>query len=251
MIQLSHFSVRYNCSEKNAKFVLQNVNLSFQRGEFVCILGGSGSGKSTFLKAFAGLIPSQGQIQKPTTISMVFQDPTLLPWLNIYENILLPFRISSERKSYNNRIDHTQEVRSLMIKSGLDPEVLNYFPHQLSEGMKMRVATIRALITNPQVLLMDEAFGSVDEWNRDSLQEYILEVWKEHRSTVFFVTHSLSESLLLAQRILVIKNQEFVEYQPKYDIDFFKKNLEQRRRSLVFQKELEGLRDFAFNLEPE
>lgn len=243
MIQLHNFSVQYSKPSKDTQIILRDVNLNFQSGEFVCVLGASGSGKSTFLKALAGLIPSQGQVEMSGVLSMVFQTPTLLPWLNVYENITLPYRLRGDRS------DRMREVQVLLKKAGLDSSVSEYFPHQLSGGMKMRVATARALITNPKIILMDEAFSSLDEITRDSLQEHIVQVWREHQPTVFFVTHSLSECLLLAQKILVIQSQAMVEYQPRHDPHFLKKDLQQRRLSADFQKEIAALKSFVFHAE--
>lgn len=182
--------------------------MSFADGSFTCILGPSGCGKSTLLKLIAGLEkPESGQINNTQTLrtSFVFQDAALIPWLNVKENILIA--LSAEKNlSKDVKNNKLQDVLSLVKLTGNETA----FPHQLSGGMKMRVSIARALINDPQILLMDEPFSALDELVRFELQEELWHLWKQRKMNIFFVTHAISEAVFLAEQILLFKNEKIL-----------------------------------------
>ncbi|MGE0056741.1 MAG: ABC transporter ATP-binding protein [Dehalococcoidia bacterium] len=190
---------------------LQGIDLDIRRGEFVSIIGPSGCGKSTLLRLIGGLQqPTRGRLlidgkpprdaQRDKSIGFVFQDPSLLPWRTVIENVKLPLQVNKRPR-------------------GLDPERLvdlvglngfhGYYPHQLSGGMQQRVAIARSLVTSPSLLLMDEPFGALDEITRAAMRFELLRVWRasDTSCTVLFVTHSISEALLLSDRVVVMTPQ--------------------------------------------
>lgn len=183
--------------------VIQNLNLSIQAGSFVSIVGPSGCGKSTLLRLIAGLEhPSAGRLtispQTSNPIGFVFQEPTLLPWLNVAENIALPLKLS--KKKSDQMVNEALEKVKLQNSSSL-------FPHELSGGMKMRASLARALVHKPKLLLMDEPFAALDENTRFEMQDQLLDLWKQEDLTVIFVTHSLFEAVFLSQRIIMLKGE--------------------------------------------
>lgn len=190
------------------KKVIENLNLNIEAGSFVSIVGPSGCGKSTLLRLIAGLeAPSSGTLKKASEkelhFSFVFQDPNLLSWRTVYENVRLPFELNDHLKSVPPGEQHRHIMESLK-KVHLD-ESQNLFPHQLSGGMKMRVSLARALVNSPRLLLMDEPFAALDESTRFEMQRELHSLWMKERMTVIFVTHSLFESTFLSERIIMLK----------------------------------------------
>jgi len=197
----------------NGEAVIKDLSLCIYKNDFITLLGKSGCGKTTILKLLCGLLKvTKGMVNWPTStftnseknpanLSVVFQDPNLLPWLNVFENILLPLKISniSSKLSYD-------KVYHFLNLVGLNNFEL-FFPNQLSGGMKMRVAIARALITQPKVLLMDEPFGALDEITRFKLNNDLLKIYKEYNLTVIFITHSVYESAYLSNRIAFISDK--------------------------------------------
>jgi NitT/TauT family transport system ATP-binding protein len=191
----------------NGAPVLQGLNLSIPKGEFVSVIGPSGCGKSTVLKLISGLTPpSAGTIHVDgmtpknarETVSYIFQDPTLLPWRTVRNNIGLALEL--EGMSRDRRAAKTDPLLDLV---GLRP-VADAYPRELSGGMKMRVSIARALATNPRLLLMDEPFAALDEMSRDHLNEELLRLRAEQNWTAVFVTHSVSEAVFLSTQIVVL-----------------------------------------------
>lgn len=187
--------------------ILNDINLSVGRGEFVSLIGPSGCGKSTMLKLIAGLTPvSAGKLaiegltpaNAREIVSFIFQDATLLPWRTVAENVGL--RLELERTA---RFRREEKVASLLELVGL-AAAANSYPRALSGGMKMRVSIARALSTRPRVLLMDEPFAALDEISRDRLNEEVLRLQEEQKWTALFVTHSVSEAVFLSSRVLVM-----------------------------------------------
>jgi len=187
---------------------IESVSLTVRRGEFVSLLGPSGCGKSTLLKAIARLVePTSGRIARPqqdVRTSVMFQKPLLLPWRTTLDNVLLPVEIQRG----GNTVDAVGRRNALRM---LDLVRLTGFaeayPHQLSGGMQQRVAVARALMCDPDVLLLDEPFGALDELTRDVLNEEMLRIWqsKETRlSTVLMVTHSIPEAVTMSDRVIVL-----------------------------------------------
>jgi NitT/TauT family transport system ATP-binding protein len=189
---------------------LAGVDLTVERGEFVSLLGPSGCGKSTLLRIVAGLTPPSAGLCQLTMggltgrrvaagrIGFVFQDPTLMPWSSVTGNVLLPFRIGG-RVSARERERTATAIRAVGL-SGFE----NAYPHQLSGGMRMRVSIARALVTDPDLLLLDEPFAALDEITRLALNDDLLRLWEERRPTILFVTHSVFESVYLSTRIAVM-----------------------------------------------
>ena len=188
--------------------VLSDVSVEVSPGEFVAVIGPSGCGKTTLLKILGGLVEAEvgiveiggaepGMARAGKSIGYVFQDPALLPWRTVLENIRLPIELN---RGPAERPDRAGEV---MASVGLG-DFGSYYPHQLSGGMRQRVALARAFAFDPKVLLMDEPFGSLDEITRESMRYELLELWEATDKTVVFITHSVAEAALLADRVLVM-----------------------------------------------
>jgi NitT/TauT family transport system ATP-binding protein len=182
---------------------LAGIDLAVTPGSFVSLLGPSGCGKSTLLRIIAGLAPpSSGRVVRDEgaghRLGFVFQEPTLMPWATVSENVYLPLRLAgSPREAVAGRIAET--LASLGL-AGFEQA----YPRQLSGGMRMRVSIARALVTEPRLLLLDEPFAALDEFTRFRLNEDLLRLWQRHHWTVIFVTHSIFESVFLSSRILVM-----------------------------------------------
>ncbi len=185
---------------------LDGFDLDVAPGEFVSLLGPSGCGKSTALRLIAGLsAPSVGTVECRAAdeaalgkVGFVFQEPTLMPWANVADNIRLPLKLAHAEDATSRAA-----VGQALSRVGLSDFAQSY-PRELSGGMKMRTAIARALVTEPQLLLMDEPFAALDEITRFALNNDLLTLWQELRGTVIFVTHSVFESVYLSQRILVM-----------------------------------------------
>lgn len=194
-------------SFSNTGPVLENLDLTISRGQFVCLLGPSGCGKSTLLRLIAGLEGSDSgrvTVNADLTqgVSFVFQEPHLLPWRSTVENVMLPLELCGRISSSGRRDRSVRVLESV----GLG-EALQKRPHELSGGMRMRVSLARALVTDPEILLLDEPFAALDELTRYQLQEDLLRYWGNGKMTVVFVTHSLAEAAFLGQRQIVFSKR--------------------------------------------
>jgi NitT/TauT family transport system ATP-binding protein len=184
------------------------LDLDVSRGEFVSLLGPSGCGKSTALRLIAGLnAPTSGTVQVAGlsggaraghSIGFVFQEPTLMPWTSVRENVRLPLKLAHAPADEANA-----RVGAALKQVGL-ADFADAFPRELSGGMKMRVSLARALVTDPDILLMDEPFAALDEITRFRLNNDLLSLWRDLRKTIIFVTHSVFESVYLSQRVIVM-----------------------------------------------
>ena len=183
------------------------LDLDVKTGEFVSLLGPSGCGKSTALRLIAGLSPpSSGEVNVSRhdqgralhAIGFVFQEPTLMPWTSVRENVRLPLKLARLGKA-----DADARIAEALTRVGL-ADFADAFPRELSGGMKMRVSLARALVTDPDILLMDEPFAALDEITRFRLNDDLLSLWRNLRKTVIFVTHSVFESVYLSQRVVVM-----------------------------------------------
>ena len=190
--------------------VLRDVSFEAPRKQFVCLLGGSGCGKTTLLRIIAGLTTADaGQIVIDGNVvrgpgqdrSMVFQNYGLLPWRTVLGNVEFGLELRGMPKAERRRIAHETIVRVGL--AGFD----KHYPHQISGGMQQRVALARAFSKNPSVLLMDEPFAAVDMQTREMLQEELLKVWMEIQTTVVFVTHSIEEAVYLGDRVIVMASK--------------------------------------------
>jgi NitT/TauT family transport system ATP-binding protein len=192
----------------NGVMALGPFDLDVRNGEFVSLLGPSGCGKSTALRLIAGLTaPTSGSVEvshhgdeaRPgRTIGFVFQEPTLMPWTSVRENVRLPLKLAHAPGA-----DADARVDAALASVGL-AEFADSFPRELSGGMKMRVSLARALVTDPDILLMDEPFAALDEITRFRLNNDLLALWRNLKKTVIFVTHSVFESVYLSQRVIVM-----------------------------------------------
>jgi NitT/TauT family transport system ATP-binding protein len=187
--------------------ILKEISFVVESGELICILGRSGCGKSTLLKIVAGFLPpSSGKVLlkgKPVEgpgpdRCVIFQEDALFPWLTIQENIAFGLRGRDHDKK-----SRTEEVERFLSLVGLN-EFRNYLPKEISGGMKQRVALARVLILKPEVLLMDEPFAYLDSQSREEMQNLLLSLWQELAHTILFVTHDVSEGVMLADRILLM-----------------------------------------------
>jgi NitT/TauT family transport system ATP-binding protein len=198
---------------QNGTIALSDVELHVAEGEFVGLIGPSGCGKSTLLRLIAGLGQvSDGTIEWPLSrrdaggqpirdLGFVFQDPTLMPWATVADNVYLPLKLSGVGR--RAAIPRIEEALAMVKLEGF----AKAYPRELSGGMKMRASIARALVVKPKVLLMDEPFAALDEITRFRLNNDLLRLWQEQRWTVVFVTHSVFESVYLSNRIVVMSSR--------------------------------------------
>jgi NitT/TauT family transport system ATP-binding protein len=195
----------------NGVTALGPLDLDVKRGEFVSLLGPSGCGKSTALRLIAGLTtPTSGAVnvshytsetRAGHSIGFVFQEPTLMPWARVRDNVRLPLKLG-----HMPTAEADPRVAEALAQVGLS-EFADAYPRELSGGMKMRVSLARALVTRPDILLMDEPFAALDEITRFRLNNDLLELWRKLNMTVIFVTHSVFESVYLSQRVVVMSSR--------------------------------------------
>ena len=208
-IVCSNVSVRF-VTDRRTVTALDNISFRVDRGSFITLLGPSGCGKSTLLRVVADLVaPSSGEIRvlggtpeqarRRRALGFVFQDAALLPWRTAIENVALPLEVGGRPVLAAGERTPSQLLALVGLK-GWE----NAYPHELSGGMRQRVSIARALIGSPKVLLMDEPFGALDEITRDHLNEELLKIWQETRTTILFVTHSIYEATFLGQKVLVL-----------------------------------------------
>jgi len=238
LAQLDGVSKKFAGASHNA---LENIKLEIFQKDFLSIVGPSGCGKTSLLKMMCGLIkPSSGTINWPTSnfqnspenpanLSYVFQEPNLLPWMNVYENIKLPLKIVKE--DMYSADEKIYEIINLVGLQGFE----GYFPRQLSGGMSMRVSIARALVTQPKVLLMDEPFSALDESRRFELSQEILKIKKEKNLTVIYVTHSIYESVYLSDRIYVMQPNPGKVFE-EFDFSGMEKNEDYRFTPEFFEQ---------------
>jgi len=182
---------------------LNDVSVDIAAVEFVCLVGTSGSGKSTILNLLSGLEqPTSGTVHLSGRVALMFQEPALMPWLTAMGNVLLPMRVHSR---LTDKAAH-EEAQRLLTMVGLR-EFARKRPHELSGGMKQRVALARALAQDADILLMDEPFGALDAITRDLLHEELEQIWLNRKLTIVFVTHNAREAVRLGDRVLVMTSR--------------------------------------------
>jgi sulfonate transport system ATP-binding protein len=197
MLHVNHLKRTFN----NGTSGFQNIHFTVNNGEIIGILGTSGCGKSTLLRVISGLDPKyEGKVsskEEDSHIGMMFQEPRLLPWLSVKDNISFGLK-KEERKSnkYQTYVD-------LVGLTGFE----EHYPKDLSGGMAQRTAIARALITEPEVLLLDEPFSALDAFTKMQLQDLLLSIWQKKQTTMLLVTHDIDEALYLCDRILILKGQ--------------------------------------------
>lgn len=213
-VELSQAAVSFGRQDK-AIVALQETSLRIAEGEFVALVGPSGCGKSTIMRLTAGLLqPTTGAVivggrevgAKALRIGMAFQNPTMLPWLTIERNVMLPLKIvrpfRSEYRAKKNG-EFRDRVRALLADVGLE-KFANHYPWQLSGGMLQRANLCRALVHEPRLLLLDEPFGALDQFTREELWGTMQSLWMKRKPTVLLITHDLKEAGFLASRICVM-----------------------------------------------
>jgi NitT/TauT family transport system ATP-binding protein len=213
-VELENVTHTYGQGERKVH-ALTETSLRIEKGDFVALVGPSGCGKSTILKLVTGLInASTGYVfvagrqvgAEPVRVGMAFQNPTLLPWLTLLDNVMLPLKIVPPyRQQYRKkrRGEFRDKVEALLAQVGL-AGFSNKYPWQLSGGMMQRASLCRSLIHEPQLLMLDEPFGALDQFTREELWSVMQELWTTHRPTVLLVTHDLKEAAFLANRICVM-----------------------------------------------
>lgn len=208
-IKIEHLDFSYTDNNQSGAEVISDLNMEVFDQEFLTIVGASGCGKSTLLNIIAGLLPpgngkafiDDREIKRPgPERAMVFQDDAVFPWFTVYENIEYGLKIAKIEKS--QRELEVQRMLKLVGLTGYE----SYYPRQLSGGMRKRVDVARAIVTKPDVLLMDEPFAALDVLTKQHLQEQFQQIWNDNRMTVIFVTHDLEEALYLADRVVVMSS---------------------------------------------
>lgn len=207
-LEISNISKTFKNDKKKNK-VLDNLNISIDKGEFVCMIGKSGCGKTTLLRIIGGfekatsgkILLNDEKIEKPKMkFAYVFQNlDQLLPWKTVKQNIIYPLIINK----YGTKEECERKVNEYLDLVGLK-EYADFYPHTLSGGMKQRVAIARALAMQPEVLLMDEPFSSVDADTREKLHEELLFIWEKLNLTIIFITHNIEEAIHLSTRIILL-----------------------------------------------
>ncbi len=206
ILTVSHLSKTFESRGKSTE-ALKDINFRTHRREFLCVVGPSGCGKSTLVRILAGLeehsagelLLQENPILGPgSDRGMVFQSYTLFPWLTVKKNVTFGLEVTG-----HGALECEREALQWLDLVGLE-KFADAYPHQLSGGMKQRVAIIRALANRPRVLLMDEPFGALDAQTRSRMQAHLLEIWRKIDITIIFITHDLDEAIFLADRILVL-----------------------------------------------
>ncbi len=207
MIRFEEIDKTYRTQQGDLVPALEGINLQIEENEFVTFVGRSGCGKTTLLKLAAGLVqPTSGTIsirgqlvQGPfPDVGFVFQSAVLLPWRTVFENVMFSIEmLGRDRARYRGQV---LQLLQLVGLTGFE----NKFPRELSGGMQQRVAICRALVYDPSLLLMDEPFGALDAMTREEMSLELLRIWEERRTTILFVTHSIPEAILLADRVVVM-----------------------------------------------
>jgi NitT/TauT family transport system ATP-binding protein len=198
LIELQNIEVRYPQETRSA---LHDANFFVNEGEFVCLIGSSGCGKSTALKLIAGLIkPTSGTVVKPDRVAMSFQQGALFPWLTVYENVALGLRQTQTPPDLLHRIVE-RELRAMRIR-----DFAQKYPSDLSGGQRQRVGIARALAVDPHVLLLDEPFSALDPQTTAQLHDDLIDVWRRTKKTIVLVSHLIEEAVSLADRVILMKD---------------------------------------------
>jgi NitT/TauT family transport system ATP-binding protein len=218
ILKVEHLNKVFS-TRKGETLALSDISFTTHRREFLCVVGPSGCGKSTLVRILAGLeqhtsgeVLLQGKpVREPgSDRGMVFQGYTLFPWLTVKKNVMFGLEVNGQSK-----YEAEQQALQWLQLIGLE-KFADAYPHQLSGGMKQRVAIVRALANQPRILLMDEPFGALDAQTRCKMQSHLLEIWRKIDITIVFITHDLDEAIFLADRILVLsahpgRVQELIE----------------------------------------
>jgi len=206
LLEVDNLSVEFTRDDFTL-LALDRVSLKVDEGEFVCVVGASGCGKTTLLKTIDGLLkPTEGSVRvrgraanlAEGDMAMVFQHDALLPWRTVLANVRLGLDLRARRSKKSDKRAH-DALEAVKLR-----HFDNHYPHELSGGMRQRVNLARAIVVDPEVLLMDEPFASLDAQTREVMQTELLDIWNRARKTVVFITHQLDEAVLLADRVIVM-----------------------------------------------
>lgn len=228
-LSIENLGVTYLGSKGHVQ-ALDQLSMTVAEGEFVAVLGPSGCGKSTLLKIVSGLlVPTEGQVilngaivRGPRAeVGIVFQQPTLLPWKTVLDNVLVPIRALGKSPAI-----YHEKALGLLRLAGIE-NFADHYPNELSGGMQQRVGIVRSLINDPQLLLMDEPFSALDAMTRERMGAELQTIWMESCKAVLFITHSIQEAVLLADRIIVLSER------PGRVVEVLKVDLERPRLSHV------------------
>jgi nitrate/nitrite transport system ATP-binding protein len=223
-LSIERLTQRFPDGQGGALTVFENATFGIEKGEFVCILGHSGCGKSTIMNILAGLaVPTSGvvtmdgqEVSGPSLDrGVVFQNYSLLPWLSALKNVTFGIRPRHPDWSRDKVEAH---ARDFLAKVGLEGDVVHRKPSQLSGGMRQRVSIARAFANHPKLLLLDEPFGALDALTRGTIQEELLKIWGGTEQTVFMIIHDIDEAILLADRILLMTNGPFARVAESVEI---------------------------------
>src|SRR6056297_3093882 len=223
-LSVERMTQRFSDGQGGSVTVFENATFGIEKNEFVCILGHSGCGKSTIMNILAGLAePTSGvvkmdgyEVAGPSLDrGVVFQNYSLLPWLSALKNVT--FGIKARHPDWS-RDKVEAHARDFLSKVGLDGDVVNRKPSQLSGGMRQRVSIARAFANHPKLLLLDEPFGALDALTRGTIQEELVKIWSGTEQTVFMITHDIDEAILLADRILLMTNGPFARVAESVEI---------------------------------
>lgn len=248
MIRLEGVSKTYVVVRGEPVEALRNINLEIGEREFITIVGQSGCGKSTLLKLIVGLLPvSDGTIYFEDTevkgprndIGMIFQQPVLLQWRTIFDNVMFPIEILHRKKK-----DYEAEAHNLLELVGLTG-FDDHSPWELSGGMQQRVSICRALIHDPKLLVMDEPFGALDAMTREEMGIELLRIWRERQKTVLFVTHSIRESIMLADRVVVMTPRPG-EIAKIIDVELPRPRSEEMEFLPEFERHIQDIKDLIY-----
>ncbi|MCC1493837.1 ABC transporter ATP-binding protein [Cognatishimia sp. F0-27] len=223
-LSIERLTQQYPDGQGGTLTVFENASFGIEKGEFVCILGHSGCGKSTIMNILAGLAePTSGVVKMDGFAvsgpsldrGVVFQNYSLLPWLSALKNVT--FGIKARYPSWSaDKVE--AHARDFLAKVGLEGDVVYRKPSQLSGGMRQRVSIARAFANHPKLLLLDEPFGALDALTRGTIQEELLKIWSGTEQTVFMITHDIDEAILLADRILLMTNGPFARVAESVEI---------------------------------
>jgi NitT/TauT family transport system ATP-binding protein len=209
---------RYGTGDESV-LALDDIDFSVDDGEFVSVVGPSGCGKSTALHITAGLVdPTDGTVQvrgqdvqspafERSEIGLVFQKPILLEWRTVLKNVMLPVEIMHDNGVLENDPEHYRDRAVELLNTVGLGDFIDSYPNELSGGMQQRVSICRCLVFDPSILLMDEPFGALDEFTRDTLNDELLDIWNETNKTILFVTHNIEEAIYLADRVIVLSSR--------------------------------------------
>ena len=223
-LSIENLTQQYPDGQGGMMTVFENATFGVEKGEFVCILGHSGCGKSTIMNILAGLAePTSGvvtmdgrEVSGPNLDrGVVFQNYSLLPWLSTLKNV--SFGVAARHPDWSKAkvLDHSRQYLAMV---GLEGDVIHRKPSQLSGGMRQRVSIARAFANHPKLLLLDEPFGALDALTRGTIQDELLKIWGDSGQTVFMITHDIDEAILLADRILLMTNGPFARVAESVDI---------------------------------